>query len=332
MVKDSMEVWLNYTSNLPKNIDWNRFDKVFSHSSLDAPIPRVAPKGEVELGVEALEITIEKPEDAEVANKAISEGIRYLIVDCKNWKIIPWENLIAYSRRSGTKVIAVVRSRDEACTASQTLEVGVDGVLLTSLPLEVAYSIADSLHSGKPPHIQLLEAEVTEVRPVGMGLRACVDTCDLMVEGEGMLVGSSSSLLFLVEAEVHESGFVAPRPFRVNAGAISQYILMPGEKTNYLSELKSGDTCLIINRDGGVKYSVVGRVKIERRPLLYVEARCEDVGGRIILQDAETIRLVTPDGSKSVKELKQGDKLLVFVSRGGRHFGVMVSDEYIEEK
>jgi 3-dehydroquinate synthase II len=73
-----------------------------------------------------------------------------------------------------------------------------------------------------------------------MGDRVCVDTCNLMISGEGMLVGSQSCGLFLVNSEADEvHPYVASRPFRVNAGAVHAYVLV-GEKTKYLCELEAG--------------------------------------------------------------------------------------------
>ena len=66
------------------------------------------------------------------------------------------------------------------------------------------------------------------VRQAGLGDRACVDTCSQMEQGQGMLVGNSSGGLFLVHAESVENPYVAPRPFRVNAGPVHAYIRVPG--------------------------------------------------------------------------------------------------------
>lgn len=43
---------------------------------------------------------------------------------------------------------------------------------------------------------------VSRVEPLGMGHRVCVDLCEEMQPGEGMLVGSFSRGLFLVHSEV----------------------------------------------------------------------------------------------------------------------------------
>ena len=153
----------------------------------------------------------------------------------------------------------------------------------------------------------------------------------MMVEGEGMLVGNSSAALFLVHAESVENPYVEPRPFRVNAGPVHAYIRVPNDKTRYLSELKSSDEVVIVNSKGELKTSIVGRIKRESRPLLFIDAICENKHVNTIVQNAETIRLTTPDGKPiSVVELKEGDEVLVALESAGRHFGHKI-DESIDE-
>ncbi|HEX4922376.1 MAG TPA: 3-dehydroquinate synthase II, partial [Candidatus Bathyarchaeia archaeon] len=157
-------------------------------------------------------------------------------------------------------------------------------------------------------------------------------TCEILRPGEGLLTGSSSQGLFLVEGEVFSNPHVNPRPFRVNAGPVSLYVLTPDEKTRYLSELLTGETILAVDRNGKSRKVDVARVKIERRPMVLLEAIAGSKGLRTILQNAETVRLVTSDGSKPVSELKPGDEVLVRVENGGRHFGTRVEDEMIIER
>jgi 3-dehydroquinate synthase II len=164
-----------------------------------------------------------------------------------------------------------------------------------------------------------------------MGDRVCIDTCTSMGLGEGMLVGNSSAALFLVHSESIENPYVAPRPFRVNAGGVHAYTLLPGGRTKYLSELKTGDEALAVRYDGGVQSTIIGRVKIEKRPMLLLEA---DAGGKtvsLILQNAETIRLVGPGGKPiSVVDLEKGSEILVYLEEAGRHFGVKVEESITE--
>ena len=49
---------------------------------------------------------------------------------------------------------------------------------------------------------------------------------------------------------------------------VHAYVMMPGGKTAYLSELRSGSEVLVINSDGKQRAAVVGRTKIEQRPLV----------------------------------------------------------------
>ena len=86
--------------------------------------------------------------------------------------------------------------------------------------------------------------------------------------GEGLLTGSFAGGLFLVAAETAETGYVASRPFRVNAGALHQYVAAPGGRTAYLAELRAGAAVLVADAAGRVRPEVVGRCKVERRPMV----------------------------------------------------------------
>lgn len=261
----------------------------------------------------------------------LGKSCDYLIVIGTDWKVIPLENLIAALQRLDVEIIAGVRSAEEAKLALETLEHGSDGVLLDTDDLsEIKKVIAVRDRSGMEK-IPLVKATVTKVKPVGMGDRVCVDTASLMVPGEGMLIGSQSSGLFLVHSESEESPYVAARPFRVNAGAVHAYIRV-GEKTRYLSELVSGDEVLIINSEGETRPAVVGRVKIERRPLMLVEAEVEGMRIKTLLQNAETIKLVGNDGKPvPVTALKEGDEVLVYFEAAARHFGIRIEETIIEK-
>jgi len=254
----------------------------------------------------------------------------YVIVVSTDWKIIPLENLIAALQPTHTKLIASVSSAEEAKLAFETLEVGADGVLLSTRDPNVVVDTMKVVESLREERIELVPARIINIEQVGMGDRVCIDTCAIMQVGEGMLIGSQANGFFLVHSESEDSPYVAARPFRVNAGAVHAYIKV-GDRTKYLAELKSGDEVMVVSRDGKARREIVGRVKIERRPLILVEA---EVGGRIIktiLQNAETIKLVSKDGNPvSVASLKEGDEVLVHVEEVGRHFGMGVKETIIE--
>jgi len=279
----------------------------------------------------ALKISIKGKEDENTAVKAAELSADYIIINCLDWRVIPLENLIARTRGK-SKLIAEVANAEDAKLVLETLELGADGVLLqTSDAEELEKAIA--LVKKQTSKIELVTAKVTAVKQISTGARVCVDTCDLMSPGEGMLVGVQAAGFFLVEAEVHENPYVQSRPFRVNAGSLSMYTLASLQNTRYLSELKAGDEVLIVSREGKVRPASVGRIKIELRPLILVEAEAEGKKIKTILQNAETIRLVTPKGSKPVTELKAGDEVLAHIATsGGRHFGVAVPEEKVIER
>ena len=88
---------------------------------------------------------------------------------------------------------------------------------------------------------------------------------------------------------------------------------------------------LAVSHEGKCRPVVVGRAKIERRPLALVEA--EEGGQRIsiILQNAETLRLTQPDGKPlSLVDLREGSEVLIFREGAGRHFGVKVDETILE--
>ncbi|MFB6296219.1 MAG: 3-dehydroquinate synthase II, partial [Halobacteriales archaeon] len=140
---------------------------------------------------------------------------------------------------------------------------------------------------------------------------------------------------FFVHAETADSPYVASRPFRVNAGAVHAYIRTPGGETKYLSELQSGDEVGIVDTEGNTREAVVGRCKIEKRPMFRVSAEVEtDEGGdriETLLQNAETIRVATREGRKSVTDLEEGDEVLVYYEPAARHFGEAVEESIIEK-
>lgn len=244
----------------------------------------------------------------------------------RGWEIIPVENLLAQC----TNVTAEAATLEEARLAAGILERGVDAVVvvpegITELKKIVA---ACKVSQGKE---QLETAVVTRVVSVGLGHRVCADTISMLQRGQGMLVGNSAAFTFLVHAETERNEYVAARPFRVNAGAVHAYVRLPHDKTSYLEELHQGSEVLIVGADGETRLTTVGRVKVEVRPMLLVEAECDGKKGAVFLQNAETIRLTRPDGTPvSVVTLKPGDEVLCRTDVAGRHFGMRISEEIKE--
>jgi 3-dehydroquinate synthase II len=275
-------------------------------------------------------IEVQDSGDIDMANELVGK-VEHVVVSTKNWKVIPVENLIAAYQGSGTKLFVEVGDAEEAKLFFETLEVGVDGVVLnTSEPAKIL-ELRKLVEEHSVGQVELVPAKITEIKSLGTGDRVCIDTCSMLKVGEGMLIGSQSSGLFLIHSESLESEYVDSRPFRVNAGPVHSYVLTLDDKTKYLSDLKVGDTVLAVDENGKTRPVIIGRVKIEKRPLMLLEAEAEDQKFNIILQNAETIRLVSEGKPVSIVDLKVGDTIQLWIGSGGRHFGMKVDESIIEK-
>ena len=278
-------------------------------------------------------VTLNRAEDEEKALAAMR--IAPLVVLNHGWEIIPVENLLAHAQKDKLKATLAleVTSLEDARLASGILEKGVDAIVVAQQALSKIAAMVATV-GMKEDSLSLVEATVTEVLPVGMGHRVCVDTLSRLSPGQGMLVGNSAAFTFLVNAETQYNEYVAPRPFRINAGAVHAYAVMPDDKTRYLEELRAGDEVLIVNHAGKLETAVVGRVKVEKRPMLLIKVAFDDghTEGAVFLQNAETINLVRPGGDPvSVVSLKKGDRVLCRKDMAGRHFGIRITEDITEE-
>jgi 3-dehydroquinate synthase II len=266
--------------------------------------------------------------------EAAAEDADYTVIVGEDWSIIPLENLIARVGEE-THLVAGATTAAEARTAFETLEIGADGVLLDADSPDEIRGAVEARDAADRETLDLRYAEVTEVEQTGMADRVCIDTGSLMDDSEGMLVGSMSRGLFFVHAETAESPYVASRPFRVNAGAVHAYVRNPEGGTNYLAELSSGDEVQIVDTDGHTREAVVGRVKIEKRPMFRIQAEIETEDGtdriETLIQNAETVKIATSEGRKAVTEVEPGDEALVFYEDVARHFGEAVEESIIEK-
>ena len=269
-------------------------------------------------------------DDVDEIARASEAGAEFVVVDAPDWKILPLENIIAKLHKSRTKVYATAKNAKEVRTMFAVLELGVDGVILST---NSDKEIEESRQYLDTVTFQIEPAKIVEIKDVGIGERVCVDTVSMLRTGEGMLIGSRSNFMFLVHNESMGSAFTSPRPFRVNAGAVYCYTITPDGKTKYLSEIESGTEVVIVNKNGLSRRATVGRSKIETRPLRLVRAQIDNESGTVILQNAETIRLMTKNGKLlSITEAKVGDEILAYTkSPSGRHFGIEVK-EYVLER
>jgi len=298
--------------------------------------------------------------------RAAGQGKGIIVVHAPDWRIIPLENLIAARRDRPGTLFAQATTPQQALLFAQTLQTGVHGIVLspthpteigetdqllrsamrtsprqevggtereqvpaTSSPRSPDVDVAPSrttVATGPTASAGLVESLITRIEDAGLGDRVCIDCTGLFQPGEGLLVGSTARSFALVHAETIPSDLVPTRPFRVNAGAIHSYLLGPGGRTSYLSEVQAG-TRVLAHAKTGTREMTVGRAKVENRPHLFV-AWAE---GSAVLQNAETVRLLTPTGPVSVTALKVGDAILVHHETAARHTGLPV-DAAMQER
>jgi 3-amino-4-hydroxybenzoic acid synthase len=139
--------------------------------------------------------------------------------------------------------------------------------------------------------------------------------------------------MLLCVSETHPLPYMPTRPFRVNAGALMSYTMTTAERTSYLSELRSGGTVLAVDVAGRARTVTVGRVKIERRPLLSIDAVAPD--GRavnLILQHDWHVRVLGPGGVVlNSTELRPGDRILGYLPGPDRHVGYPIDELCYEQ-
>ena len=275
------------------------------------------------------EYALNKKED-ELAYEEMVRKNSLVLHSLSKYEIIPVENLLAKSDIA-EKICLSVTNLTEAKVAFGILEKGVQKIIVKKEGIADLRKIMEIAQIGNEK-MELETASITKIQAVGLGHRVCVDTMSVLELGQGMLVGNSSAFTFLVHAETEENEYVNSRPFRVNAGAVHAYAMMPQDKTSYLQELSSGTEVLIVDNKGQCKSAIVGRVKVEVRPMLLIEAVTKDgKKGSLFLQNAETIRLVKKDGKPiSVVKLKEGDEVLCHLDCAGRHFGMRVEENISE--
>jgi 3-dehydroquinate synthase II len=288
-------------------------------------IKTIEKNGDLKPGVDVVFIDIAGKSDEDKAATVPAEKI--VVLKMLDWTIIPIENLLA---RRGKNIVVQVENSKQAKLVVEILEKGVDGVLLNTKDINEIKKTAEIIH-GISEKILLVTATITGTKQLGMGDRSCLDTCTQMTLGEGILIGNTASGFFLVHSESVENPYVASRPFRVNAGAVHAYTLTPGGKTKYLADLKAGDEVMLVNFQGKSQTAYLGRNKIEKRPMMLIEAEAQGQPISLVMQNAETIRLVSPDGKPvSITTLKPGDKVLSHIEKASRHFGMQVDETLIE--
>ncbi|WEH18895.1 3-dehydroquinate synthase II family protein [Streptomyces sp. VNUA24] len=254
-------------------------------------------------------------------------ALPYTVIHFADPTKIPLEIVLAAAESAEGKLVTVVGDLEEAAIVFDVLERGSDGILFTPRSADDVFALARLLEATTP-QLELSTLTVESIRHVGLGDRVCVDTCSHFEEDEGILVGSYSSGFVLCCSETHPLPYMPTRPFRVNAGALHSYTLGPDNRTNYLSEVGSGSALLAVGADGRTRRVVVGRAKLESRPLLEIRTHAED--GRLVsltVQDDWHVRVLGPGGKVlNVTELRAGDELLGYLAQDKRHVGLPIGE------
>jgi 3-amino-4-hydroxybenzoic acid synthase len=290
-----------------------------------APPPGEAPRMAVGAFVEV--------SDERTLNQACAAARRlpWTLVRFTDPTKIPLEIVLASADNAGGRVVTMVGDLEEAEIVLGVLERGSDGVMLAATAVGEATRLR---RACEPRHasVELEELEVVRTVHVGMGDRACVDTCSYLGRHEGLLVGSHARGMILTCSETHPLPYMPTRPFRVNAGAVHSYALGPDGRTSYLSELESGSTAIVVDHSGRSREVVVGRVKIESRPLLQVVARsASGTDVSLTLQDDWHVRVIGPGPTVlNVTELRPGTKVLGHVTPSARHVGYAITEFCLE--
>lgn len=262
----------------------------------------------------------------------IARSDRWILLSFRDPTKIPLEIVLAAAGRAEGSIITSVADVEEAETVFGVLEHGSDGVMMAPVGVGDATKLKSSAR-GQPDNLELAAVEVCGIHHVGMGERACVDTCAQFRPDEGILVGSYSHGMMLAASETHPLPYMPTRPFRVNAGALHSYTLSADGRTNYLSELRSGSKVLAVDSSGRTRLVAVGRVKMESRPLLAIDATAPS--GRpvnLVVQDDWHVRVLGAGGAVlNVTELTPGTKVLAFLPAEQRHVGYPIEEFCIEQ-
>lgn len=263
---------------------------------------------------------------------AVARTERWALLTFRDPTKIPLEIVLAAAAGAEGRIVTVVADCQEAAIVLGVLEHGSDGVMLAPRAVGDATNLKRAA-AAPVGEIELTELQVVATEHIGMGERACVDTCSYLRQDEGILVGSHSKGMVLCVSETHPLPYMPTRPFRVNAGAIHSYTVAEHARTQYLSELRAGSRVLAVDVSGRTRVVSVGRVKIETRPLLSIDAVAP--GGQrvnLILQDDWHVRVLGPGGAVlNSTELRPGDTVLGYLPAADRHVGYPV-DEFCLER
>jgi 3-dehydroquinate synthase II len=247
----------------------------------------------------------------------------FYIVKFYNIKALAAEDILANIKNG--KIIPYAESVDEIELYFNILEKGFENVVID---YEKIKNVQQKKFVSNTP---LEYTTVKDIIWIGKGERVCIDFVSSLYQGEGCLIGSFSRQMYLVGPEIMPTNFSPARPFRVNAGAIHSYCLLPNGKTKYLSDLKAGDCVAVCDTKGNIRSETVGRIKREFRPLVLIKTDGKESDGSIVLQNAESVYLYNKKKeSLHINEIKIGDEILTAYFHSARHTGIAIDEAILE--
>ena len=291
-------------------------------------VAKAARAAEVAAG---LALTVDDSDSLDQAVK-LAPRADVLLLELTDPTNIPLELVLATTQELDVRVGKRVRTATDGATSAMTLEMGADLLLLDSSDTQEIMALDNAFAASQTEKLELVKAVVTGIAHVGMGDRVCIDTTSELRQDEGMLLGSTSSGGIFTCSETHDLPYMDIRPFRVNAGALHLYVWGPCNKTYYLSDLRAGQEILAVSTSGEARPVTIGRLKIERRPMLQVEAEIDGTPVNTFIQDDWHVRLMSADGKiLPSSEIRPGDALLAYADTPGRHVGIKI-DETVKER
>ena len=116
----------------PKSLGKTKVQTVFTSQNadyviLDKPTSK-KPKGK-KVG---RRFNVSSNKDIENILDSAKKGLDFVIIEVKDWKIIPIENIIAKLHKMHTKIFSIARNAKEARKMFSILDVGVDGVIFNT--------------------------------------------------------------------------------------------------------------------------------------------------------------------------------------------------------
>ena len=221
----------------------------------------------------------------------------YVIINAKDWKVIPLENLIA-ELKGKCSILAEAGTENEARLALETLEMGTDGVLVSADFREIK-KIKNLIDSLSAERLSLSAVKVTDIKALGEQDSLSIDTCSILNLGEGLLADN-----FLVHSDTEKIPWMEPTPFRINLAANSKIKTPGGIKP--VSELNPGDEILSANFEGRTRRLVVNEIILSKKKMLKVSAD----NSELTLPDDSA--LVGRKGKKiPAGKLKPGDEISI---------------------